>query len=208
MSEDEKNGIKLPGVEISYPNTKIGVFSVLIICVTVVLILLIVFVWATPKNMREVTNFAETVQQTELSRYRYTADGKSEKLTERTQIQFMTPSTESWNYHKAKYGYKKMTDIEIKDFDKRFNWEKNVDMSKIERFAQEIKKRGISTGYRYYNYHGEGSTQEDEGLWWVITIDTDKTLNDFVTFYLEFWSSPKGLYIEELKTTADIKPNK
>lgn len=208
MAENEKNGIKIPGLEISYPNTTNGLLSILIICISIILILLTILVWATPKNMSEVTKFTQAIQQTELSRYRYSVDGKSEKLTERTQIQFMTPSVESWNFHKMKYGFNKMEKNQIKEFNKKFNWEKDVDLNKIERFAEEIKNRGISTGYRYYNYHGEGSTQEDIGLWWVITIDTDKTLEDFVKFYLEFWSPPRGLYIEELKTTADIKSKK
>ena len=207
MAENEKNGIKLSGIEISYPNTTIGLLSILTISMLIVFILLTILVWATPKNINEVTKFTQTIQKTEISRYRYSVDGKPEKLTERTQIQFMTPSVESWNFHKDKYDFKNMNKIQIEEFNKKYNWEKGVDINRIEKFASEIKSRGISTGYRYHNYHGEGSTQEDVGLWWVITIDTDKTIDDFVLFYLEFWSPPKGLYIEELKTSADIKSN-
>ena len=92
MAENEKNGIKLPGIEISYPNTTIGLLSILTISMLIVFILLTILVWATPKNINEVTKFTQTIQKTEISRYRYSVDGKPEKLTERTQIQFMTPS--------------------------------------------------------------------------------------------------------------------
>lgn len=200
MSETEKNGIKIPGFEFTYPKTTTGALSIFFISATIVLSLFIIFVWA--KNISDV---AAAIHGIQANAYRSSSDGEIRKLSSRTQIQFMTPSSESYEFHKRKYNYSTSTKKDVEKFNEMFEWEKGVDSIRTKKFGDLLIRKGISSGYRFYNYRGEGSTQEDVGLWWVVTTNIDNPLSDFVTFYLEFWDPPNGIYIEEIRTGADIK---
>ncbi len=195
--QKKESGIKFPGFEFNYPTTIYGVGTILIVSLTIVLALLVIFVWA--NNIPELTALLP-----QKNTYRSDADGNIKDLGESVQFQFMTPSPESYNYHKQICNYSKMTSEEKSKFEERFEWEKDVDSLDINEFGKLILKK-ISNGYRYYNYHGEGSSQEDIGLWWVVTADPNISLRKFVTLYKDFWSPPKGIYIEEIRTSADIR---
>lgn len=116
----------------------------------------------------------------------------------------MTPSVDTWSYRIKTLNYVKMTKEEKENFNQKYGWEQSVDSSKIEGFARKLIIDGISTGYRRFNYEGEGSSQKDIGLWWVVTVDRQNKLEDFIKFYMDYWKPSAGVYIEEIITTSDV----
>jgi hypothetical protein len=91
-----------------------------------------------------------------------------EALRQIYQVQFWTPSSKS------------------KEAPSAHEWEKIADDSKIEAFADELMKRTIS-GYRRYEVTGAGLGGEKIGMWWIVTLRSGVTPEQFLQVYNESW---------------------
>jgi len=97
-----------------------------------------------------------------------------------TQIGFWTPSAATKNYAGTK-------PWEIMDSD-----------TKLDEFADDLKRRGVLKAYRRYHVVGEGRGPRQAGVWWVSTnTGSDFKLADFVKAYTEFWHPGQdAIYME------------
>jgi hypothetical protein len=126
-------------------------------------------------------------------------DGILEKTDHRRQFQFMTPSSETWQFKKDSYGESDPEGLE------RFDWQKGITEKKVEEFGSRMIRNSFTRGWRRYPFSGQGQYR-DAGWWWVITVDDSFDLDRFVKFYTEFWGA-KEVYVEELNARGTVMPD-
>lgn len=65
-----------------------------------------------------------------------------------------------------------------------------------------LQKDSRARGYRRYEVAGQGIGLRRDGMWWVMTVDDDYDVVDFVKAYQEFWKNEGSIYIEVLRSSA------
>lgn len=127
--------------------------------------------------------------------------GEKTDLHRRRQIQFMTPSVETWAAKEKTYASgDENPNVKLDSL----LWQK-VDGEKIENFGREIITQGFTKGWRRYPYEGQGRYR-DVGWWWVATVDEGFKVEKFVEFYRTYWGTQE-MYIEEFDAHGDVMPN-
>jgi hypothetical protein len=127
--------------------------------------------------------------------------GEKTDLHRRRQIQFMTPSVETWAAKEKTYASGgENANVKLDSL----LWQK-VDGEKIENFGREIITQGFTKGWRRYPYEGQGRYR-DVGWWWVATVDEGFKVEKFVEFYRTYWGTQE-MYIEEFDAHGDVMPN-
>lgn len=178
MSATEKGSearLEILGQIIYYPRTIWGMLSVVSVLVGICIIVWIITVKANPKNIEVITGSFTLARST---------SEKTAPIEGRYQIQFWTPSAKT----------KESKDVPT--------WEKVDTDEKLNKFAEHLQKDSRVRGYRRYEVSGQGIGLRRNGMWWVMTVDDDYEVVNFVKAYQEFWKNEGSIYVEVLRTSA------
>lgn len=174
MNDNEKKpegGIEILGQVFYYPQTIYGVISVACVIAGICIIVWIIAVKANPKVV-------ETIAGPFLIG-RATIE-KTEPAEGGYLIQFWTPSAKT----------KESKDVAA--------WEKVGSDDRLNEFADRLLKDRRVHGYRRYEVIGQGIGERRYGDWWVMSVNNDYSITDFVKTYQDFWKNEGGIYVEVL----------
>ena len=173
--ENNEPDFKILGQEFNYPNTWQGAVAISVSAIALCIALAIIYVWADNKGRQHVENI--------ISQFRYNADGSFSSAANVGQIQFWTPSPNTYS------------DVKIEELPKNRSWQKKgAKKAKVDQFIDQLG--AFSSGWRRNEVYGTGKTGPKLGYWWVVTINERFEMKEFVLFYSSFWGSNSTLYIE------------
>ena len=165
-------GIRLLGQRFSYPSTLWGTLGVIAVVVGICFIVYTIAVWAHRENLDALVGFKTGS---------VTAPGKIEVSEGTYHIQFWTPSVAT----------ARTRDIAA--------WEKAASEEKLNDFADKLLKDRRVRGYRRYEVTGQGIASRKQGMWWVMSVSSDYTLEEFATAYHDHWQNDTPGYVEVFK---------
>jgi hypothetical protein len=189
MSDEEKivrrdPDIELLGQKLSYPRRWQGVFVVLILSVTLVVVAYIILVQSRPENLQTLGLFTGNIQ----------IGDDFIKKRDKFGFEFWTPSTH--------------TAIAMDDYLERFpeksveyQWqmhdEKTNDIrQKNIRFGELLLDHPDISGYRRYEVVGKSTTVEKTGWWWVVGVDGAYS-DDFFSWFARTYKTHWGLRTDD-----------
>jgi len=194
----DKGTLKIPGVEISLPSSLWSSLSFAVLCACITGCFAIFFIYARPQNIESITGV--------LGGGFRTLSYENQKISElhaRKQFQFFTPSATSWVAKTNFYAYESMAKENREKFDRKFGWQR-ADEAKVETFGKAIIEKNFTKGWRRYPVEGQGRNR-DSGWWWVITVDENIDIKEFIHFYVDYWGA-KEIFIEEFRNFGDEMP--
>ncbi len=168
--------VEVMGQVIYYPQTIWGVLSIVSVIIGICVLVWIITVKANPNNIKAINQSFVIARST---------SEQTDPIEGRYQIQFWTPSVMT----------KQSADI--------MGWEKIDTDEKLDNFADYLLKDSRVRGYRRYDVIGQGIGNRRKGMWWVLTVDNDYEVVDFVKAYQEFWKSTGSIYVEVLRSSVD-----
>ena len=178
--------LKIMGQELSYPETWQGTIAVSIFSIALCISLAIIYIWADKDSFQHVENLFYSFHS-----QRYNADGTLASSELSHQIQFWTPSLNT-------YRDKNINEIEMEN-----RWQKLTDNTKIIEFEKLLNQ--YAKGWRRMEVYGSGRTRCKYGYWWILTMKEDFKMQSFIALYSKFWGNTKTVYVEEEYLHSDYQ---
>ncbi|MEM6485378.1 MAG: hypothetical protein AAF662_10390 [Pseudomonadota bacterium] len=166
------------------PNNWPAAVAVSVTAVCFTLLAAIVFVFPNPNVLVSVEKFLGA---------RYSSSGELESHETMHQIQFWTPSNDTY------------ADVPFTEIPKQRHWQKiGSDSSRVDEFEEWLEQH--SNGWRRFPVHGSGRTGPKDGYWWTVTTTDDFVLREFIDDLSTFWGNKSSIYVEQPLTTPVYMP--
>jgi hypothetical protein len=187
MPIEDRDRIEILGQRVDYPRTWQAAVAVavvvLIVAITTVAIVWIVMVRASETRVHEIAGLVLEVKT-------FNRSGALEESKQGKLVQFWSPSAETCASLRANYGALQPDQ----------QWQCLPSDEPVKRFGSAMIARFGSrlNGYRRWKVAGHGRTTEKDGTWWVLNVDKNFVIPEFVRFYSDYWKNEKAVYIEEI----------
>jgi hypothetical protein len=166
--------IEILGQKMSFPKTIHGAITAVVFSIVITIIVYIALVIAgdTTSSIVNRLVIGKTIDGENLNEDIY-------------QIQFWTPS--------------KDTEPHVDDSDQQ--WQRDVIArnnvkKENESFGVKLTSNSKVNGYRRHEVYGKGRSDAKSGYWWVLTVNKDYDVSEFVTEYQKYWKTKDAVYVE------------
>ena len=168
--------VNLLGQNIDYPNTWPAVTGIFVLCVSICLLVCIIL-YAKADAWNNLRTLVTVI--------RVGTDNKATVEKNQKRFGFWTPSAHTKD---------KFKEAEAPEREK---WEVLADNTRVDAFGDRLTSSTDKvTGYRRYEVTGKGRGVVKQGWWWVLTVDKDYTVEEFVATYRDFWGAKDIIYVE------------